>query len=123
MSVQCVKFRDAISEEARVFVRDFLRSADYYEHDTGVVASYMGLYEYLRKCEYHAVFHIDCLEIVPIKDWVKEEVASFPSDKAPYYKSLLFKHLVNQGFSSEEVEGWLDNEGNVVTTNRCNSEN
>lgn len=76
-----IKFRDAISEEARVFVREFVKSAHDYENDTGVAACYTGLYQYLRKCKYHVVFHIDCLEIVPIKDWVKEEVASFPSDK------------------------------------------
>lgn len=35
-----------------------------------MVASLTPMFSYLTEQGYHAVFHADCIEIVPIEEWV-----------------------------------------------------
>ena len=48
-----------------------------------------------------------CIEIVPIEEWVKEEIASFPPKSAAYYGYILHDHLVRMGYPLEKVNKWM----------------
>jgi hypothetical protein len=102
-----VKFRKGVTEEVRREVREFMRDKVFYEADTGMAASWAPMFTYLTEKGYHAVFHVDCIEIVPIEEWVKEEIASFPPKSAAFYGYILHDHLVRMGFPSEKVNEWM----------------
>lgn len=102
-----VKFRKGVTEEVRQEVREFMRGKVFYEADTGMVASLTPMFSYLTEQGYHAVFHADCIEIVPIEEWVKEEIASFPPKSAAYYGYILHDHLVRMGYPPEKINEWM----------------
>lgn len=102
-----VKFREGVTEEVRREVRDFMRDKVFYEAYTGMAASLAPMFTYLTEKGYHAVFHVDCIEIVPIEEWAKEEIASFPPKSAAFYGYILHDHLVRMGFPSEKVNEWM----------------
>lgn len=102
-----VKFRKGVTEEVRHEVREFMRDMVFYEADTGMAASLAPMFSYLNEKGYHAVFHVDCIEIVPIEEWVKEEIASFPPKSAAFYGYILHDHLVRMGFPIEKINEWM----------------
>ena len=102
-----VKFRKGVTEEVRHEVREIMCGKVFYEAYTGMAASLAPMFTYLAEKGYHAVFHVDCIEIVPIKEWVKEEIASFPPKSAAVYGCILHDHLVRMGFPSEKVNEWM----------------
>jgi hypothetical protein len=107
LMMERVKFRKGVTEEVRQEVREFMRDKVFYEADTGMAASLAPMFTYLTEKGYHAVFHVDCIEIVPIEEWVKEEIASFPPKSAAFYGYILHDHLVRMGFPSEKVNEWM----------------
>ena len=98
-----VKFRKGVTEEVRREVRKFMRGKVFYEADTGMAASLAPMFMYLTEKGYRAVFHVDCIEIVPINEWVKEEIASFPPNSAAFYGYILHDHLVRMGYPLEKI--------------------
>ena len=102
-----VKFRKGVTEEVRQEVREFMRDKVFYEADTGMVASMTPLMHYLTEKGYHWVYHANYMEIVPIEEWVKEEVASLPPKSAAFYGYILHDHLVKMGFPVEKVNEWM----------------
>lgn len=102
-----VKFRKGVTEEVRQEVREFMRDKVFYEADTGMVASLAPMFTYLTEKGYHAVFHVDCIEIVPIEEWAKEEIASFPPKSSAFYGYILHDHLVRMGYPLEKVNEWI----------------
>lgn len=102
-----VKFRKGVTEEVRQEVREFMRDKVFYEADTGMAASLAPMFSYLTEKGYHTVFHADCIEIVPIDEWVKEEIASWPAKDAAYYSYVLHDHLVRMGYPLEKVNAWM----------------
>lgn len=103
-----VKFRKGVTEEVRHEVREIMCGKVFYEAYTGMAASLAPMFTYLAEKGYHAVFHVDCIEIVPIEEWVKEEIASFPPKSAAFYGYILHDHLVRMGFPSEKVNEWIN---------------
>lgn len=102
-----VKFRKDVTEEVRQEVREYMRGKVFYEADTGMAASLAPMLTYLTEKGYRAVFHVDCIEIVPIEEWVKEEIASWPAKDAAYYGYILHDHLVRMGFPLEKINEWM----------------
>lgn len=102
-----VKFRKGVTEEVRQEVREFMRGKVFYEADTGMAASLSPMFAYLTEKGYHTVFHADCIEIVPIEEWVKEEIASWPAKDAAYYGYVLHDHLVRMGYPLEKINEWM----------------
>ena len=102
-----VKFRKGVAEEVRQEVREIMCGKVFYEAYTGMAASLAPMFTYLAEKGYHAVFHVGCIEIVPIEEWVKEEIASFPPKSAAFYGYILHDHLVRMGFPSEKVNEWI----------------
>ena len=102
-----VKFRKGVTEEVRHEVREIMCGKVFYEAYTGMAASLAPMFTYLAEKGYHAVFHVDCIEIVPIEEWVKEEIASWPAKDAAYYGYILYDHLVRMGFPSEKLNEWM----------------
>ena len=90
---------------AKEMLDTFCKEED--EADTGMAASLAPMFTYLVEKGYHAGFHVDCIEIVPIEEWVKEEIASFPPKSAAFYGYILHDHLVRMGFPSEKVNEWM----------------
>lgn len=103
-----VKFRKGVTEEVRQEVREFMRGKVFYEAETGMAASFAPMASYLTEKGYHAVFHVDCIEIEPIEEWVKEEIASFPPKSAAYYGYILHDHLVRMGYPPEKINEWMN---------------
>lgn len=102
-----VKFRKGVTEEVRHEVREIMCGKVFYEAYTGMAASLAPMFTYLAEKGYHAVFHVDCIEIVPIEEWVKEEIASWPVKDAAFYGYILHDHLVRMGFPIEKVNEWM----------------
>lgn len=102
-----VKFRKDVTEEVRREVREFMRDKVFYEADTGMAAYLTPMFTYLTEKGYHAVFHVDCIEIVPIEEWVKEEIASFPAKDAAYYGYIMHDYLVRMGYPPEKINEWM----------------
>jgi len=105
--IEQVKFRKGVTEEVRQEVREFMRGKVFYEAYTGMAASLAPMFTYLTEKGYHAVFHVDCIEIVPIEEWAKEEMASWPPNSAAFYGYILHDHLVRMGFPIEKVNAWM----------------
>lgn len=105
--VMNVKFRDGVTEEVREHVREFMRGSAFCEADSGMVASMVPLMHYLTEKGYHWAYHVNYMEIIPIEEWVKEEIASWPASKAAFYGYILHDHLVKMGFQSEDVNKWM----------------
>lgn len=102
-----VKFRKSITEEVRQKVHEFMLDKTSYEANTGVAVSMVPMSLYLAKKECRAVFHIDCIEIVPIEEWVKEEITSWPTKNVAYYGHLLYDYLIRMGYPPEKVSAWM----------------
>ena len=96
-----VKFRKEVPEKIRNAVRDYMRGKELCELQTGVAEPISGLHQYLIDEGYRVVVHVYGLEIVPLKDWVKEEIAAYPDRKD---RDILRKHLVKCGYSAEKVD-------------------
>ena len=102
-----VKFREGVTEEVRREVREFMRDKVFYEADTGMAASLAPMFTYLTEKGYLSVLHAECIEIVRIEEWVKEEIASWPAKDAAYYGYILHDYLVRMGYPIEKVNDWM----------------
>ena len=47
------------------------------------------------------------IEVLPVETWVKEEVASFPPEKAEHYGKILREALTRRGFPAEKIDQWM----------------
>jgi len=100
-----VKFRKEVPEEIRKNVREFMRGKVFYEADTGMVAPMSGLFQYLFDEGYHTRFHDYGMEVIPLADWVKGEIAEYPDQHS---RDILRKHLVEHGVPEEKVNEMME---------------
>lgn len=96
-----VKYRKDVPEKIRYNVGEFMHGKEYYETDTGVTAPMDGLFQYLLEEGYRAEVRSYGIEVLPLADWVKEEVATYPDQKS---KGIIKKHLMAHGVPEEKVD-------------------
>lgn len=103
-----VKFREGVPEEVRQKVREFMLAAGFDEAIYGFPVSYAPMCQYLYENECVAPIHVYGIEVLPVGTWVKEEVSTFPPDKAEYYGKILRESLAGRGFPPEKIDRWMD---------------
>ena len=59
------------------------------------------LYRYLFEEGFHMTIHVYGFEILPLADWVKEELKEYPDQQT---RDIIRKHLVERGISGEKVD-------------------
>lgn len=103
-----VKFREGVPEEVHNKVREFLLTAGFTEAMYGLPVNYAPMCQYLYENECVAPIHMYGIEVLPMETWVKEEVASFPPDKAEHYGKILRESLTRRGVPTEKIEKWMN---------------
>lgn len=103
-----VKFREGVPEEVQNKVREFLLTAGFTEAMYGLPVNYAPMCQYLYENECVAPIHVYGIEVLPVETWVKEEIASFPPDKAGHYGKLLRESLTRRGFPADKIDKWMN---------------
>lgn len=101
MAIDDVRFRKEVPEDVRNAVLDYMRGKALCEAETGVAAPLDGLHGYLSKREFRMVVHAYGIEIVPLSDWIKEEVHTFSDMES---RDILRKHLEGCGVPTERLD-------------------
>lgn len=102
-----VKFREGVPEEVRNKVREFLLAAGFTEAMYGLPVDYAPMCQYLYENGCVAPIHVYGIEVLPVETWVKEEVASFPPEKAEHYGKIFREVLTKRGFPAEKIDQWM----------------
>ena len=103
-----VRFREGVPEEVQNKVREFLLTASFTEAMYGLPVNYAPMCQYLYENGCVAPIHVNSIEVLPAETWVKEEVASFPPDKAEHYGKILRESLSRRGFPGEKIDKWMN---------------
>ena len=103
-----VKFRKGVTEEVRHEVREIMCGKVFYEAYTGMAASLAPMFTYLAEKGYHAVFHVDCIEIVPIK--ALEEQRKALEDRIAEVKKPINDKIAKIDAQIEALKKESDNE-------------
>jgi len=102
-----VRFREGVPEEVRNKVHEFLLEAGFTEAMYGLPVNYAPMCQYLYENGCVAPIHVYGIEVLPVETWVREEVASFPPEKAEHYGKILREALARRGFPAENIDRWM----------------